>query len=236
MTLDQIFAAMEATWPAAAIQSAGPWLIRDGQNGGKRVSAATAEAGWQAADIPLAEAAMLTLGQPPLFLIRAGEEALDGVLNAQGYRMLDPVVVYAVATADLARNPPEPMSCFAHWPPLAIATQLWSEAGIGPGRLAVMHRAQGAKVAILSRRNDRPTGIAFVAMSKYCAVLHALEVAQSRRRQGSAHNLLRAAACWAQDQGADTLALMVTKANDPARRLYASVGMATVGHYHYRQK
>ena len=67
-------------------------------------------------------------------------------------------------------------------------------------------------------------------------MLHALEVTPSQRRQGSAHNILRAAVAWAQANGADTLSLVVTVANDKARRLYASLGMAVVGQYHYRQK
>jgi GNAT superfamily N-acetyltransferase len=99
-----------------------------------------------------------------------------------------------------------------------------------------MQRAQAAKTAILARANDRAAGVAFVAMAGRTAMLHALEITPSFRRQGSAHNILRAAALWALDQGADTLALVVTVANDPARRLYASFGMTVVGHYHYRQK
>ncbi|TMV56955.1 GNAT family N-acetyltransferase, partial [Thioclava sp. BHET1] len=40
---EAIFAALDASWPAAALHHAGPWLIREGRGGGKRVSAATAE-------------------------------------------------------------------------------------------------------------------------------------------------------------------------------------------------
>jgi len=55
------------------------------------------------------------------------------------------------------------------------------------------------------------------------------------RRQGCAINILRAAACWAQDHGADTLSLAVTQANAGARALYASLGMEGVEQYHYRE-
>lgn len=236
MTPDQIFAAMEATWPAASALSCGPWTIRDGRGGGKRVSAATAHGPWAEADITAAETAMAALAQPALFMIRAGEDRFDAALHNRGYRILDPVVTYAGPVADLARTPPDPMSTFAHWPPLAIATQLWAEAAIGPARLAVMGRVTGAKAAILARSLDHPTGAAFVAMAGTCAVLHALEVAPLRRRQGSARNIMRAAAAWAQDQGAEALVLAVTQSNAPARQLYSSFGMAAVGYYHYRQK
>ena len=46
----------------------------------------------------------------------------------------------------------------------------------------------------------------------------------------------RAAGAWAQDNGAETLALLVTEANAGARALYASLSMGVVGQYHYRKR
>lgn len=224
---------MEATWPPAQAVRVGPWTIRDGAGGGKRVSAATAEGDWTEADLPLAEAAMAAQGEPALFAIRDGEAALDAALAARGYRVVDPVVAYAVAATSLA--PPPGMTTFPHWPPLAIARDLWAEGGIGPARLAVMDRVAGPKVAILGRQNDRPCGVAFVALSGRVAMLHALEISPGFRRQGCARHILQAAAHWALDQGAETLSLVVTVGNAPARALYASLGMRGVGQYHYRQ-
>ena len=88
-------AVMEATWPAVRTQAVGPWLIREGQGCGQRVMATSPRAGWTVQDIPLAEAAMQALGQPLIFVIYPGEEALDAALAAQGYRLVDPVVGYA---------------------------------------------------------------------------------------------------------------------------------------------
>jgi hypothetical protein len=48
--------------------------------------------------------------------------------------------------------------------------------------------------------------------------------------------MMRAAAVWAQDHGAQTLACAVTSANTGARALYASLNMQNVGYYHYRAK
>ncbi|MCU0900037.1 MAG: GNAT family N-acetyltransferase [Cypionkella sp.] len=236
MTPDQLAAAMEQSWPPARRLQSGPWTIRDGQGGGKRVSAASAGPDWADEAIPDAEAAMQALGQRPLFVIRAGDDLLDQALQSRGYRVVDPVVAYAAPCAQLADPPPSAMAAFAHWPPLAICAELWAEGGIGPERLAVMDRVSGAKCAVLARNNDRPTGVAFVATAGGIAMLHALEVRPSARRQGSAHNILRAAAVWAQQNGADTLCLVVTVANLPARNLYASLNMQVVGHYHYRQR
>lgn len=234
MTPAQIFAVMEASWPPAQVQRAGPWLLRDGRGGGKRVSAATAEADWNAGDLTLVEEGMAALHQPALFLIRPEDTALDQVLAQNGYRLVDPVLAYAAPVANFTA--PERMTTFPHWPPMEICKALWVEGGVGAARLAVMDRAKGPKSAILGRSNDRASGVAFVAIHDRVAMLHALEVTPALRRQGSAHNILRAAAQWAQQNGADTLSLVVTNANEPARRLYASFGMTVVGHYHYRQK
>ncbi len=235
MTPEQLLVVMEATWGPASTTRLGPWTIRNGLDGGKRVSATTAEGDWQDTDIPQAEAAVAALDQPALFLIREGDGLLDQALMARGYRIVDPVVAYAAPIATLPQAP-DHMTTFPQWPPMAIAADLWAEGGIGPARLAVMDRVQGLKTVILGRAQDRASGTAFVAIHENIAMLHALEVTPSQRRQGSAHNILRAAAEWAQANGADTLSLVVTLANDPARRLYASLGMQAVGQYHYRQK
>ncbi|NEY92275.1 GNAT family N-acetyltransferase [Tabrizicola oligotrophica] len=223
---------MEATWPPAARQACGPFMLRDGRGGGKRVSAATVEGPWTAGDLVRAEAAM----DAPLFLIRAGDEVLDAALAERGYRSIDPVTAYAAPVDALAGDGPARMTTFPHWPPMQIARALWADAGIGPARLAVMERAEGAKAVILGRANDRASGVAFVACHGRHAMLHALEVIPALRRQGSAQNILRAAAIWAKGEGADTLSVVVTVANAPARALYAAMGMVEVGAYHYRQR
>lgn len=236
MTTDAFFDAAEATWPAARTQTIGPWTIRDGQGGGKRVSAATASGPVTAADIPVAEAAMRQLGQPPLFMIREGEEALDDLLDDAGYTVIDPVIIYAAPVATVATTPPPPVSAFTPWPPLKIMEELWVEGGIGPARLAVMARVKGPKTALFGRSLDHSAGVGFAAIHEKIAFCHALEVAKRARRQGTAVNMMRAAAFWAQDKGAQTLAVLVTQANTGARALYASLNMQSVGHYHYRIK
>ncbi|WP_050528015.1 GNAT family N-acetyltransferase [Pseudorhodobacter aquimaris] len=229
-------AVTEATWPPASITQHGPWRIRQGLGGGQRVSAATLEGPVETADIAQAEAAMAALGQPPLFMVRPDETALGGLLEARGYVRHDPVVVYAAPVAKLATPAPSAMAAFPTWPPLGIATQLWAEAGIGAARMAIMEHAPMPKTCLLGRINDRAAGVAFVACHGKTAMLHALEISPSQRRNGAARNMMRAAAVWAADQGADTLCLAVTEDNHAARALYAHLGMEQVAAYHYRIK
>ena len=232
--MTDLAAVLDATWPAAALHRTGDWLVREGRGGGKRVSAATAEGPRALADIAAMEAAQAALGQRPLVMIRPGQEALDAALAARGYGVVDPVAAYAAPVARLACDLP-PLAAFDIWPPLAIQREIWAEGHIGPERLAVMDRVAGPKTALFARSNDRPAGVAFVALCGDTAMLHALEVLPALRRQGAGRHLLVAAANWAAGQGARTLSLVLTVANTGARTLYASLGMGVVGQYHYRQ-
>ncbi len=227
---------LEATWPPARRFRAGPWTIRDGAGGGQRVSAATAEGNWTAADLAVAETEMTALGQAPLFMIRDGEVTLDEALAARGYAVKDPVVLYAVPLPALTGEAVPRLGAFAVWPPLAIAREIWQAAGIGPARCAVMERAEPPKTTVLGRTQDRAAGAAFAAIHGAHAMLHAIEVVPDLRRNGTAAAMIRAAAHWAQAAGARDLSLAVTRANAPARALYASLGMSPVGYYHYRVK
>ncbi len=163
------------------------------------------------------------------------QTALDDMLAGAGYAARDATDMLAVRAADIAAPPP-PVTCFDLWPPLAVEEDIWAEGGIGPERLAIMHRVSGPKTTLFSRAADRPAGAGFLAISEDVAMLHALEVAPRSRRQGLARTMVRAAAHWAETQGADRFAVLVTRANTAAQSLYASLGLEPVGHYHYRIK
>ncbi|MGV6849313.1 MAG: GNAT family N-acetyltransferase [Marinibacterium sp.] len=236
MSLDRLIAAVDGTWPAARHVTCGPWTLREGQGGGQRVSAATANAAAGSGDIPMAEAAMAQLGQKPLFMLRPGEEALDSALAERGYVLHDPVVIHACPPGQLTDRPVPPVTVFTVWEPLYLMREIWAAGGIGPGRLAVMHRAHGPKTGLFARIGDKPAGAGFVALHDGVAMVHALEVLPHQRRKGAAQWMMRAAAIWAAEQGATTLAVLSTAANDPANALYAALAMGRVGGYHYRKQ
>lgn len=234
--IHRLYDVTEATWPPADRYRAGPWTLRNGAGGGKRVSAATQAGPWTEDDLAAAESAMQLLDQDALFMIREGEEALDAALDQRAYRVIDPVNVWLCPISLLtAREPPYAIA-FAIWEPLALMVDMWHDAGIGPGRIAVMERVAGPKTGLLIRDGQSPAGVAFCAVDGDVAMVHALEVLAEHRNRGMGGWLMRRAALWAQGEGAAWMSVLCTQQNEAANALYASLGMDVVGRYHYRMK
>ena len=230
-----LFAALDATWPAASVRQSGPFTLRAGHGGGSRVSAATLAHGAAGeAAIDEAATAMKRMGQTPLFMVRTGEEAFDARLAAMGYGIKDPVIALAAPLTALTTRRPPPVTSFEVWPPLACQRDIWASGGIGPPRLAIMDRVTIPKTSLLGRSDDTPAGTAFVACHGQTAMVHALEILPRFRRRGLGRHLMTAAAFWAEAAGATRLAVLCTRANDAAVSLYTSMGFAPVGSYHYR--
>ncbi|MGH1353688.1 MAG: GNAT family N-acetyltransferase [Thalassovita sp.] len=232
----KLYDVIDATWPAASTRAVGPWLIREGLGGGQRVSATIATGPVTADDLPLAEEAMQALNQPLLFQIRKGDEALDSLLEQNGYQIVDPVNLWVAKADDLATEFPPPVTAFHVWEPLAIQIDMWAGGGIGPGRIDVMKRAPHPKAALLGRLKDSPAGTAFVGVHGDTAMLHAIYVLPHQRKQGMARWFMRLAAFWARDNGTSFLSVVCTQDNTAANGLYSDLGMSLVGQYHYRKK
>lgn len=233
LNTNDLFDVVEATWPAANEKQVGPWLIRRGQGGGKRVSAARPIGPVKQSDVALAASEMGKLGQPALFSLRPEDGQLDTILDRMGYEVIDPSILF-IGPLPEAKVPP--VTAFDIWPPLQIMKDVWAEGGITAGRIAVMERVTGPKTSILGRVSDRAAGCAFVAIHGKTAMVHAVEVLPDYRRNGLARNMMHAAARWAKDQGAEHFSLVTTGSNVAAQSLYSSLGMSVVGRYHYRMK
>ena len=82
--MSRLFTVLATTWPPAEVRRLGRWTLRRGEGGGNRVSCATLDDGdaGDAGDIAAAEAVMRGWGQRPIFMIRPGDDALDGGLVA----------------------------------------------------------------------------------------------------------------------------------------------------------
>lgn len=233
---DVFYEVIDATWPAAARSKINTVTIRDGQGGGKRASAATVDGELDLADLERAEQAMADLDQDALFMIRQGDEALDVLLENQGYKVVDPVTIYAIDAEVIATQRPPRTVAIQVWEPLRIMEEIWALGGIGPDRIGVMHRACDPKSGFISRWQDKPGGAFFTAMHNGIVMVHALEILPYQRRLGLGRWAMIRAAFWTLDNGGHTIAAVCTKSNTEANALYASLGMNVVGQYHYRIK
>ena len=233
-SLDRLMTVVDATWPAASTVDAGPWLLREGRGGGKRVSAATARGEWSETDLGAAEKAMTLMGQTPLFRIGPGDAALDAMLGRQGYQVIDPVNLWLIRAEALTDRRIPLVTAFTIWEPLAIMREIWEAGGIGAARQNVMERAKPPKTGLFGRVSDKPGGAGFVAIHDSVAMVHALEILPGQRKKGLGGWMMRAAAFWTVAQGAQWLSVLCTQRNTGANALYASLGMQVVGQYHYR--
>ena len=231
---ERLFEVLDNTWPAARSLKSGPWRLRQGKDGGQRVSAATVEGAFRDADIHDAETAMREMKQRPLFMVRGDDVALDTALNDRGYEVVDPGFMYIAPVSDLTADLPL-TAAMPSWPPLAVQLELWAAGGIGPARVAIMERCTCPKTSLLGRAGDVPSGTAFSARDGDIAMVHAIEVTPEMRRKGVGRHLINAAANWAGGQSAKWLALAVTQANEPANALYRALGMREAAAYHYRR-
>lgn len=234
ITPKALYAVVEATWPPASTHICGPFTLREGAGGGKRVSAATARTPARAEERTVAEDAMRAMGQAPLFMIRAGDDALDANLNEADYAIIDPVNIYTAPADTLTTPAPPRTATFNIWPPLEIQREIWASGGTTPARIDVMTRSTCTKTAILGRDGDRPAGTGYVALHDSIAMVHAIEVLEPNRRRGLGRYMMQEAALWAKANGATTLAVICTEANCAANALYAGLGMTLATCYHYR--
>ena len=225
---------LDATWPAAERVEVGPFTLRRGEGGGKRVSAATASGAVTEADIAAAEQAMDDRGQQAMFAVGSTQRALDRMLVERAYLTLDPTRVYQVPIRDLANPnaPADPGSSV--WPPIQVQKDIWTAGNIGPAHLAVMDRVAGPKTAILGRSRDDAAGAGFVAVHERIAMVHALVVLPHLRRRGVGRNILVLAAHWGRENGADRLVALSTKANTGASEFFEQLGFTGADAWHYR--
>ena len=234
--LCDLYEVIDHTWPAHKQVSCGPWTLREGRGGGKRVSAATLQDRTKVQEIKMAEKGMRELGQIPLFMVRDGEEELDHILQAESYKTIDAVNIYCISSEELSRPNPPRLSMFDIWEPLEIQKDIWAQGGIGRDRVAVMERAKCAKTSLLMRWDNHPAGTAYIGVHKGVGMVHALEILPQQRRKGVGALAMRHAAIWALSQTASHMSVICTKENKAANALYASLKMRLVGGYHYRIK
>lgn len=233
MTDPALAEAFEATWPAAEYADAGGFRIGRAQGAGRRVNSACTVRSWSPADIDDVLRIQSDWRQAAAFRVLDDETRLIAALTDRGFQRATPTVVIQADVSALTDRRIPPVMAFAVWPPLAIQRDIWVAGEIGAERQAVMHRVAGPKAALLGRIEDRAAGAGFVAIHSGVAMVHGIEILPDWRRKGLAGWMMRRAAVWARENGADRLALAVTRANAPAIALYRGLGFSDAGGYAY---
>lgn len=225
--------ALEATWPPAQSARFGGLVAGRGAGGGGRLSSIRQVGDWGEADLDAALAQQDAWGESRLVRVFDGQEALAGAARARGLAPRQPTAILAAPLEVLLAGAIPRMTAFALWPPLAVQRAMWQAHGITPARQAAMARVAGPHVAVLGRHGDRAAGTGFCAVCGPVAGLHAVVVEPAMRGARLGEHMLRRAAEWAHGQGAQVMALAVTRENAPALRLYTRLGFQETAGYVY---
>lgn len=224
--------------PALDEQRVGNWLLRVSGGDTKRVNSANplvqgarpAEAILAAERLYAAHALPCRFRLTPLaapdadvVLADAGFEAIDHSLTMVAPlvpRPIDPALTLT-ARADRAwLDRVEPLSARS---PAAAAVQARLVANIpGPMTLASLDEGEG------------PVAAGYASIGGGRAQLSDIVVAASARGRGLGRRLVAGLLGWAQAQECAGAMLQVLAANEPARRLYRSLGFVEAYPYHYR--
>ena len=200
------------------------------------MSAATLQNRIDIPNISIAAKGILELGQDPLFMIRDGEQKQDQILHDFAYKILDAENIYCTSCKSILRSIPPRLSAFDIWEPLEIQKDIWAHCGIDRNRIAVMERTECITTSLLMRWENHLAGTAYIGIYNSIAMVHALKILPSQRREGVGATAMRHAAIWALAQNAPYISVVCTKENKAANALYTSLKMHLVGGYHYRIK
>ncbi|WP_149202684.1 GNAT family N-acetyltransferase [Actinotalea subterranea] len=246
-----------ATWPAVTVHDVDGWRV--GLSGGFTRRANSVVPLGEPADVPGAigrvEALYATHGQPAVFRVCAAARPHDLAerLAARGYR---PVAVTQVLVADVpvdAAGTPAPAGLGV---PAGTTLdvrpepdQAWLDAwlGVKATRAVDVTAARavltGTHADYLRLTGERRTGrdaqvlgAVRAAYAEDWVGLSSLVVVPEARRRGLARALTAAALTVAGRRGARRAFLQVERTNEPARRLYRSLGFREADEYAYHER
>ncbi|MEM6974179.1 MAG: GNAT family N-acetyltransferase [Pseudomonadota bacterium] len=231
--------ASDVTWPAATVETLGGWNLRlSAEAAGSRANSAWVRSPADMAEddaIDAVEAFYRSHGRAARFQIWPADAALDAALAARGWVPYDACAILARPAGGDWPAAGEGTAAVRLEMPLAMASRLWAEGGVGAERQAVFARAGGARALFLGRIGQQPAGMVGVTLDGEVAVTQALWVDPTLRGRGLGATLMAAAGRAAAELGATAIAHAVVTDNAPARALYARLGFQSVGHYHYRR-
>lgn len=232
-------------WPAPRNAVVGDWLLRSAGGYTKRANSANALQPGATLTPQLLEhieAHYARQQLPSIFrLSPLADGSADALLQARGYRVVDPSLLMQRATQADDRQP-------ATNGDLQFESQLpapWLEsycaASVHPPEQQLPHRrileSVGMRCAYASlQREGRTLAWGLAVLERDAVGLYEVLVHPDHRGQGLGRQMVQGLLQWAAQQGATHTDLQVAAANARARQLYESLGFATVYGYHYRVK
>ncbi len=230
-----------AAWPAAETADIDGWLWRYSGGGSQRANS-VATLAFRGADPELAidvvETRYRTRGATAMFQICdvTAPGDLDERLQRRGYRLQEPCTCLAKAITPAAAGAEDAGVGIADRPDEDwLAVYL---GGISDSRRAfapsILGRVPQPRAFLLAREAGAPVATALGVVADGVVIAECVMTLAGRRRTGAATRVMRALEAWGTRRGATVAALQAVAANAPAHGLYAKLGYARVGGYHYR--
>ena len=238
---------MLSSWPALSTSFDGDWVIRLSEGHTKRSNSVTCLSD-DPTDLERRIDRVVAIyqrhGLPPVFrLSPLAPPALDRSLEDRGWRRFDETIVLTLAGA--YSNGREDTKASIDIEIFSDPDDDWLSAysridGMGRAPGAILERMLSIMVPkpcyARAKVQDEIGALALGVVDGDLIGLFDVMTAKDFRRRGLAHRLLGALLAWGRQEGATEAWLAVVATNEPAVRLYRSLGFQDVYRYHYRVK
>jgi ribosomal protein S18 acetylase RimI-like enzyme len=230
-------------WPAASVHYDGTWVIRLTTNHpAKRLNSVNPLDPNDVVDldnrIARAGRRFEAHGQKLTFrLSPLSGSVLDGHFDRQGWRAFSESIVMRLSLADAPlKNAVDqiPLQDIARFTDAALKVHGFDPA-LRSGLAELIERIQPDVGLFVLESGGEPLASAICVHDNDLAGFFEIATNVAQRGKGHARRLLLSALKWAHSRGAREAWLQVEADNDPALRLYASMGFSEVYRYHYRQ-
>ncbi|MBG0812707.1 N-acetyltransferase [Planomonospora sp. ID82291] len=262
MTDDVFDRLVDQAWPALSRTDSGGWTLRAAGGVTKRANSVLplGERRDLEAAVEAAEEFYAGRGLPCAFSVGAGAAAeLDGLLEARGYRVVDPTLVMVAplesvaavggagpGSAPVRGGEPRPGGDgvpegggaeaevrLAAEPDSTWLDVWWTVDGRGGGDAReTARRILTGVPAVYGSLGAEAVGRG-VAQGEWFGI-YCMATAAHARRRGHARRMLNALLSHGREQGARHAYLCVVEANAAARSLYERLGFTVSARYHYR--
>ena len=230
-------------WPAAAVHYDGTWVIRlTAGHPAKRLNSVNPLDPGDTRDlaerIGRAERRFEAYGRPLTFrLSPISGAAIGRHLDGEGWdRLAESLVMQLPLDDDAVHGAMDqiPMKDLARFIGAALATQ-GADPALRPGLSEVIGAIQPEAGLFVLEREEEPLATAICVHDGDLAGLFEIATDAAERGKGFGRRIVLSALKWARLRGARQAWLQVEADNEPALRLYQSLGFTEVYRYHYRR-